>query len=153
MGSRLYFAGLLVGATLAAGGQDTLDLPDGKGKEQVKKICAGCHEMSTVTGSRRTKIGWQQNVEEMISRGAEGSDADMEAVVDYLTKFFGKLNVNTASAKELQSFLGLSDEEAQAIVTYREQNGKLKDFEQLTKVPGTNVEKLRAKRSLIAFSL
>ena len=46
-----------------------------------------------------------------------------------------------------------TDKEAQAIMKYREQNGSLKNFEQLTKVPGLDVEKLQAKRSRIAFSL
>jgi competence ComEA-like helix-hairpin-helix protein len=119
----------------------------------VQKICTGCHDIGTVTGSRRTKIGWQQNVEDMVGRGAEGSEADLQAVVEYLTAHFGKLNVNKASEKEMQSFLGLSESEAQAIVSYREQNGSIKDFEQLTKVPGLSAEKLQTKRSLIAFSL
>lgn len=40
-----------------------------------------------------------------------------------------------------------------AVAPYRELKGKVKDFEQLTKVPGVNVEKLWAKRAQIAFSL
>lgn len=77
----------------------------------------------------------------------------MAAVVQYLTTFYGKINVNTASTGDLESVLGLSGKEAQAIVAYREQNGKYKDFEQLTKTPGVSAEKLQAKRSQIAFSL
>ncbi|HEV2444666.1 MAG TPA: helix-hairpin-helix domain-containing protein [Candidatus Sulfopaludibacter sp.] len=140
----------MMAASLVAAAQE---LPDGKGKEQVIKICSDCHEIGTVIGSRNTRIGWQRTVEDMVSRGAEGSEEDMAAVVDYLTRFFGKINVNTASAKEIQSFLGLPDKEAQAIVTYRERNGNFKGFEQLTQVPGVDGAKLQAKRSLIAFSL
>ena len=154
MKSTIYFVIVLAAAAWLAAAQDVSDdLPAGKGRDEVRKICSGCHEVGTVTGSRRTKIGWQQNVEEMVTRGAEGSGEDMEAVVEYLTKFFGKVNVNTAAAKDLQSFLDLSGQEAQAIVAYREQNGMFKDFEQLSKVPGIPAEKLQAKRSLIAFSL
>src|SRR5579863_1633997 len=108
---------------MSASGQNaSVSLPEGKGREAVKKICSDCHEIGTVIGSRRTKIGWQRSVEEMITRGAEGSDEDMEAVVDYLTKFFGKVNVNTAAADDLQSSLGLPDSEAQAIVAYRDRS-------------------------------
>jgi competence protein ComEA len=89
----------------------------------------------------------------MIARGAEGSESDMSAVVAYLTKYFGKLNVNTASQQQLQEMLGLAEKEAQAIIAYRDKNGKIKDFEQLKSVPGVSVEKLQEKRSLIAFSL
>ncbi len=154
VGANLYFVAVLFGAGVAAFGQTASDdLPAGKGREEVRKICTGCHDIGTAAGSRRTRIGWKQNVDDMISRGAEASDEDIEAVVDYLTKFFGKLNVNTASAKDLESFLGLSEKAAQAIVAYREQNGKFKDFDQLTKVPGISVEELQAKRPQIAFSL
>jgi competence ComEA-like helix-hairpin-helix protein len=139
---------------LGAAGQSAPDgLPEGQGKAEVKKICTACHELDGVTGSRRTRIGWERNVEDMVSRGAEGSDEDMEAVVAYLTKFFGKTNVNTASAKDIASALGFADKDARAIVAFREHNGSFKDFEQLTKVPGIDLEKLQAKRPEIAFSL
>jgi competence protein ComEA len=61
--------------------------------------------------------------------------------------------VNTAAAAELESALGLSGTEAQAIVSYRRQNGNYKDFEQLTRTPGVDAQKLQAKRNQIAFSL
>jgi competence protein ComEA len=151
--SRPFVFLLLVAVPLAVGQEGGARLPDGKGKDAVAKLCVGCHELDAVTASLRTRIGWKQNVDDMIARGAEGSDEDMEAVVDYLTKFFGKINVNTASPKELETSLGLSEIESKSIVAYREQNGKLKDFEQLKKVPGVSAEKLQSKRSRIAFSL
>jgi competence ComEA-like helix-hairpin-helix protein len=128
------------------------ELPDAPARDTVKKICSGCHEMESVISSRRTKIGWQQITEDMISRGAEGSDAEMAAVVAYLTEWFGKINVNTATAAEIEKTLALPGKEAQAIAAWREHNGKIKNFEELEKVPGVEPEKLRQKRSLIAFS-
>jgi len=129
------------------------ELPEGKGKATVLKVCVGCHEIAEVAGSRRTAIGWQRNVADMIGRGAEGSDEEMSEVVAYLTKYFGKINVNTASPAQLRDFLGLAEKEAQALVTYREREGQIKTFEQLQSVPGANREKLQEKRALIAFSL
>jgi len=151
--STILPALLFAAVPLAVGQEGGAQLPDGKGKDAVTKICVGCHELDAVTASFRTRIGWKQNVDDMIARGADGSDEDMQAVVDYLTKFFGKINVNTASSRELQTSLGLSETESKAIVDYRDQNGKLKDFEQLKKVPGVSAEKLQAKRSRIAFTL
>ena len=147
-------AGILLMASALAGGQEKAGDPsEAKGKATLEKVCVGCHELDVVTATRRTKIGWQQNVEDMISRGAEGSDQEMAEVVAYLTKFYGKVNVNTASQQQLQEVLGLTLKEAQAIVAYRDQNGKIKDFEQLKSVPGLSAEKLQEKRSLIAFTL
>ena len=145
---------LLSGAApLAFSQKAAVQLPDGNGKDAVKKICVDCHELDVVTASLRTRIGWQHNVEDMVARGAEGSDEDLAAVVDYLTTFFGKINVNTASLQELETSLGFSASESKAVVAYREKNGKLKDFEQLKKVPGLSAEKLQSRRSRIAFSL
>jgi competence protein ComEA len=144
---------VLVSPAVAAGQEKQGLLPDAPGKEVVQKICATCHEAESVIGSRRTKAGWQQIVDDMTARGAEGSDEEMAVVVEYLATNFGKVNVNTAPAEELEKSLGLSAREAQAIVRYREQNGKIKDFEELKKVPGVSAEKLQAKRGLIAFSL
>jgi quinoprotein glucose dehydrogenase len=56
-------------------------LPDGPGKETLQKACASCHEIETVISIRRTRIGWQLSVDDMISRGAEGSDEEMSAIV------------------------------------------------------------------------
>jgi competence protein ComEA len=125
---------------------------DAKAKATLEKMCVGCHELDVVTATRRTQAGWQQNVEDMVSRGAEGSGQDGAAVVAYLTKFYGKVNVNTASQQQLQAVLELTDKEAQAIVAYRDRNGKIKDFDQLVSVPGVNAEKLKGNRSLIAFA-
>jgi competence protein ComEA len=126
-------------------------LPAGAGKQTVEKVCSGCHDIDTVIMTRRTKIGWQEMVDEMADRGATGTAEELSAVVQYLTEFFGKINVNTASAKDLEEFLSIGGKEAQAIVDYRDKNGKFKDLEQLKKIPGVSAEKLQEKRQSIAF--
>lgn len=143
---------VLLTLPLAAGQEKKSDLPDGPGKEQLQRVCSSCHELETVTAARRTKGGWQQTIEDMVDRGAEGSDEDMAAILSYLTTFYGRVNVNAASAEQLEKSLDLSANEAQAIVAYREQNGKIKDFEELKKIPGVNADKLQAKRGWIAFT-
>lgn len=65
-------------------------LPDGKGKQEFVQVCTGCHPAEdAVAGIRRSRDGWQQVVQEMIVRGAEGSDRELALVVDYLTEHFG----------------------------------------------------------------
>jgi competence ComEA-like helix-hairpin-helix protein len=154
--SRLTGAALFcltVGSMTVAGQEKESTLPDGPGKESLVKVCSNCHEVETVTATRRTRIGWQQMTEDMIGRGADGSEEEMAAVVSYLTTFFGKVNINTASAQQLEKTLDFPAKEAQAIVAYREKNGKISDFEELRKVPGVSADKLQSKRPLIAFAL
>src|SRR5215831_15727843 len=104
----MHFRNSALALAIASGLSAQTHLPEGPGKETVQKICGNCHEIETVISSRRTKIGWQRMVEDMIGRGAEGSEDDMSAVVAYLTNWFGKINVNTAPAGDLEKALGLS---------------------------------------------
>ena len=65
-------------------------LPDGRGKAEFQRVCAGCHPAEdAVKGVRRSREGWQQVVDDMVVRGAEGSDEELKLVVDYLTERFG----------------------------------------------------------------
>jgi competence protein ComEA len=149
----MRIAALFVLSAAAALAQNAAVLPDGPGKAVVERLCASCHAIENVIEARRTKLGWQRMVEDMVGRGAEGSEEEFKTVVDYLTAHYGKINVNTASAKDLETTLSLATREAEAIVSYREKNGRIKDFPELRKIPGVNAETLDAKRPLIVFAL
>jgi competence ComEA-like helix-hairpin-helix protein len=140
--------GTLIGVAAQEGGTS---LPAGEGKALVESSCATCHELSKVTHTRQTKIGWQQTIQDMIARGAQVSDDDVPVIATYLVTNFGQLNVNTASQSQIQEFLGFSEKESQALIAYREANGKIKNFEQLAAVPGLDPAKVKAKHDLIAF--
>lgn len=124
------------------------DLPEGPGKAEVLKICRDCHELDTITIENRTKDGWKKTVAKMGERGAEGTDEQFEAVVNYLTKNFGRINVNKASAEEIVAGLDFSVKEAEAIVQYREKNGPFKNWQDLTKV--IDSARVEAKKDHIA---
>jgi competence protein ComEA len=128
------------------------DLPDGSGKEVTKRICGGCHEAGVVVKYHNAKEDWEAVVDDMRGRGADGSDEDFKAIVAYLARFFGPdVNVNRASAPDLESQLEITADEAGAIVKFREAQGKLKDFSDLAKVPGLDVKKLEPIKQRIVF--
>ncbi len=66
--------------------------------------------------------------------------------------YAGQVNINTADANTLSSELyGIGQSKAEAIVTYREQNGPYKHIEDLSNVKGigiTTIEKNRTKITL-----
>ena len=151
---KRFVAGIFLLVLVLPAHQDKASQASGdKGKALTGRICVSCHDMETVTATRRTEIGWQNNVNEMAGRGADGTRDELAEVVRYLTKNFGKLNVNTATAQQLQEFLGLTEQDAQAIQAWRERNGDFKDLEQFKAVPKIDAVKLQEKRELIAFSL
>jgi competence protein ComEA len=126
------------------------DLPDGPGKEQVLKLCRDCHDLDTITQENRTKESWKKTVAKMGDRGAEGTDEQFEAIVAYLTKNFGRVNVNKATAEEIAAGIEFSPKEAASIVEYRDKNGPFKNWRDLTKVDGLDAARVEAKKDHIA---
>ena len=62
----------------------------------------------------------------------------------------GPVNVNAATAAELESLPGVGPATATAIVTERERNGPFLDVDDLDRVPGIGPAKLAALRGLVA---
>lgn len=127
------------------------DLPDGPGKDAALKVCTKCHGLEPVVGLRRTRAVWDATVDDMATRGATATDAEFDAVVNYLVRFFGKANINTATAKEIEEAIGFSAEQADAIVRYRSANGEFKDFSDLRKVPGLDPNIIDERKDRIDF--
>jgi competence protein ComEA len=128
------------------------DLPPGKGKEVTDRVCGGCHEAGVVTKYRNSKDDWQSISEDMKARGADGSEADFKSIVAYLTHFFGpEVNVNKAAAKELETQLEITSQEAGAIVKYRQDNGNYKTVADLRNVPGLDMTKIEPIQQRIVF--
>ena len=61
-------------------------LPDAPGRDTMQRVCGACHPATIVLGHGMTREGWGQVVASMITRGAKGSPADFETVINYLTK-------------------------------------------------------------------
>jgi competence ComEA-like helix-hairpin-helix protein len=132
--------------------QTAVKLPEGQGKELLDKVCSKCHELEGILRSRNTKERWSNIVDEMISRGADATDPEIEQIVGYLAKNFGrKVNVNKAAAGDLVAILSISKEIAAAIVSYREKNGAFKGWDDLKKVPGIDPKPLEEKKDLVEF--
>jgi len=66
-------------------------LPPGGAKALVEKTCGtGCHSVEVVTSQRMNQKEWSAVVQSMVTRGAQASDAEAKAIVEYLTKTLGR---------------------------------------------------------------
>jgi len=86
----IYLMLIALACAPAADEKDAARLPDGPGKEIVGKVCIDCHDSGNFRKARFTTEEWTDSVEDMVQRGATGTPQELEAVVAYLTKNFGK---------------------------------------------------------------
>jgi competence protein ComEA len=154
--SSVLLAGALLcslGWSAAATAQsDESRLPDGDGRDIVARACSQCHGLENVTEDRRTRGDWQDVVDEMAGLGAQVDDAQIKKVIDYLTRYLGRVNVNRDPQQDLQDVLEITSDEAAAIVTYRTREGDFHVLEDLKKVPGLDFSKIDAKKDRVAFT-
>ncbi len=129
------------------------ELPAGKGKDVVEKICGACHGTDIIAAMKASKDGWTDVVEDMISKGATASNTEKEQLITYLATYLGeaKVNINKASAADLAKALEITDKDAAAIVKYKDDHGDYKAWADLAKVPGVDQKKLEAKKDSITF--
>ena len=66
-------------------------LPTGGAKALVDKTCGiGCHAVEVVTSQRLNAADWNAVVQNMVARGAQASEGDVKAIVEYLSKTLGR---------------------------------------------------------------
>lgn len=166
-------AALLLGASLAASaalpqapngsGASALtksvgDLTPAEEEEFVKaaestleRVCIACHPFENIVKTRRTLPEWNDQVTNMAMRGAPGTETDFTLAKKYLTRYYGLVRVNSATAEELSAVLGVSSKTAAALVEYRKANGRFTDLASLTKVEGVDKAKLEENADALRF--
>lgn len=131
-------------------------MPDGPGKTETQKFCSTCHELDKSLSLKQDRAGWQRTVEKMVAFGMKTTDAEVNTVIDYLTRSYPaddvpRLKVNSAEAIEFESILSLKRSQAAAVIKYREKIGKFKTIADLKKVPGIDPARIEAKKDRLIF--
>ena len=156
MFSRSCFVVCFVGM-LTAVGAGQVQLPDRPGKEETVRVCGTCHEAQRAASLRLTREGWQDTIAKMVALGAKGSDDELAKVLDYLSEHFKgdapqPLNLNSATAIELESIAGLLRKEAAVWIEHRKKVGPCKSLDDLKKVSGVPFKKIDDRRDrLVCF--
>jgi competence protein ComEA len=131
-------------------------LLDGPGRAELERVCKQCHELARSISLRQDRDGWNTTITKMSAFGMKADDHDVTLIVDYLVKNYPaedvqKINVNTASAIELEAGLSLRRSQAAALLAYRTEHGNFKSVDDLKKVPLVDADKIEAKKGRIAF--
>ena len=140
-----------VGATMsppqaappAAGAPETHPAPP----PEFTKLCVRCHPSEKIVEGRRYPSQWDAVIEQMVARGATGTDEEFDKVYDYLVTEFGRVEINKAPADEIAQVLHLEPDLADVIVKQR----PIADFDTLAALPGMPVDDLKKRRDAIVF--
>lgn len=108
-----------------------------------------------VIANGQSKEGWESEITKMAGLGAQASDEEFTEILEYVTKNFppatAKVNINKATAADLESQLGFTDKQSQAIVDYRTKNGDFKTIDDVMKVPGLPAMDVNSRKNRISF--
>jgi quinoprotein glucose dehydrogenase len=82
-------AGCLTVALLSAAAfARSATLPDGPGKAETVRVCGKCHPVEQATSLRQRQGAWKETIAKMVDLGAEASDTEFTAILNYLVKNF-----------------------------------------------------------------
>jgi competence ComEA-like helix-hairpin-helix protein len=144
--------GRQAGATATHGRTDN-DEADTRGAALTQRVCKDqCHTEDRITETRRATFEWARLVIDMEARGARASEEEFDVIRRHLTRHYGLVNVNRASASEFVAVLGLSSKVAADVVAYRKQHGSFADISALATVPGVDRTALEADAAALRFN-
>jgi len=132
------------------------EFPAGEGRETVLRLCSQCHSANIILASGQDRVGWENTITKMARLGAKGNDEDFSDIADYLTTNFPatavkKVFVNMATDKQLADLLGISQDDAKAMVVYRDKMKGFTSIEDMKKVPGVDAKKIDAVKDRLIF--
>jgi competence protein ComEA len=127
-------------------------LPDAPARDLVIRVCGQCHEPSRAASLRLTRDGWEAVVDKMKGLGASAlaTPAELAQITDYLSENFKgdapkPLNLNSASAIDLEAVTGLLRKEATIWIEYRRKT-PCKTLDDLKQVDGLPFKKIDERR-------
>jgi competence protein ComEA len=132
------------------------EFPPGEGREAVLRLCVKCHSPNIILASGQDRKSWENTITKMARQGADGSDEDFTDIADYLTANFPpsavkKVFVNMATDKQLSDVLGISLDDAKAIIAYRDKVKGFKSLEDMKAVPNVDAKKIDARKDQLVF--
>lgn len=85
----VLMAGLAAAAQTSSGPADEhAALPAGPGRDLVIRACSQCHVPEVAANQQLDAAGWKTLVDQMASKGAVATDAELDQIVHYLANAF-----------------------------------------------------------------
>ena len=82
--------GLAVAPLAAQENVPSRTLTPGKGSDLTSARCGICHDVTHITRGKLSRGEWQDNVKNMIERGAPIDPAEVPVIIDYLATYYNR---------------------------------------------------------------
>lgn len=137
-------------ASQATASEEALSAEDLAARATFEMVCSACHETERATTTLRTPVEWSQILDDMAAFGANATDAQFLQIQRYLNHRYGKVNLNRATAAELELVLNVSGDVARAILDYRSMT-RITSADDLKNVTGFPVARIDALKPHLQF--
>jgi competence protein ComEA len=153
MSNSAITAGIFLPAIFAAAWAVSASQTSVQAREarSLKAVCGRCHNLQIVMDTPKSYDAWHDTVQKMVDRGAKGTDAQFDDIMDYLHRTVTTIDVNSAEPDELEIVLHVSETTAQAIVA-RRTTKKITGLADLKSIPGVDASIVDSKARLIFFN-
>lgn len=94
------------------------------------------NQAQTVSDEQQIYVPTEEEAKEGDLSGLSGVSADSKQSRDIAAKEDGIVNLNTADEQALMTLPGIGESKAEAILSYREENGVFSSIEDIMQVPG-----------------
>ncbi len=122
----------------------------GREAKSLQAVCGKCHNLQIVTDTPRSLDDWRDTMQKMVDRGANGTDAEYDDILDYLYRTATVIDVNSAHSDELATVLNASAATVKLIIARRSVK-KFADLNDLKTIPGVDAITLDSKSKLLYF--
>ena len=123
---------------------------DPEDAKAVVAVCTACHSSAQFLTAARPYLRWEQTMQDMLDRGAKGTDEQLDHVLSYLVKNITIVNVKSSPPDKPGMTLQIPSTVADDIVAKRTAH-PFTSVDELKAVKGINpevVQKLAAKKQI-----
>jgi hypothetical protein len=116
----------------------------------VVAVCTACHGAGQFLTAARPYLRWQQTLQDMLDRGAKGTDEQLDQVLSYLVKNITIVNVNSSPPDQLVFTLQVPGTVADEIVAKRTTHAfaSIDDLKAVKGIDLNVLQKLKVKGQL-----
>jgi competence protein ComEA len=105
-----------------------------KASALLQEACTACHGLNRLETSKN-RSEWKDTVDRMIYSGADVKPEEVNPLVGFLVRYYGEsIEINKATAQQLQDELDMTPAEAEAVVKARTESGNFKTYADIQKI-------------------